>query len=56
MPLQHNGYSAYIKCEGKELEVYGVGVEDEKTVSCWVASEEGKVTSVYRWFVGPDAD
>lgn len=43
MPLELNGYSAHICCDGKELETYDVRVEDEKTISCWIPSEEGKV-------------
>ncbi|KAH9951475.1 hypothetical protein B0H21DRAFT_719135 [Amylocystis lapponica] len=42
MPLNHRGFGAFITCEGKELEHYAAKVEDEKTISCWIASEAGK--------------
>ncbi|OJT04175.1 hypothetical protein TRAPUB_5127 [Trametes pubescens] len=42
MPVELNGYSAHICCDGKELETYDVRVEDEKNISCWIPSEEGK--------------
>lgn len=45
MPLNINGYTAHIRCEGKELQAYDIQNEDAKTVTCWVASEEGKVRS-----------
>ena len=44
MPLNLNGYTAHISSDKKELEAYGIQHEDDKTVSCWIASEEGKVT------------
>ncbi|KAI0643770.1 hypothetical protein C8Q79DRAFT_153370 [Trametes meyenii] len=46
MPLELNGYTAHIICDGAELDVYGVKNEDPRTISCWVASEEGKKFSV----------
>ncbi|KAI0324245.1 hypothetical protein GY45DRAFT_1314131 [Cubamyces sp. BRFM 1775] len=42
MPLDLNGYTAHISSDGKELEAYGIQHEDDKTVTCWIASEEGK--------------
>lgn len=33
----------HIKCGGKTLPEYGVQQEDNKTVSCWIPSEAGKV-------------
>ncbi|EIW52453.1 uncharacterized protein TRAVEDRAFT_61366 [Trametes versicolor FP-101664 SS1] len=47
MPLELNGYSAHICCDDKELETYDVRVEDEKTISCWIPSEEGKAFTVH---------
>ena len=43
MPLEFKGFSAHICCDGKELEQYDVQQEDERTVTCWVPSESGKV-------------
>ncbi|KAI0643771.1 hypothetical protein C8Q79DRAFT_153488 [Trametes meyenii] len=48
MPLELNGYTAHIDCDGAELEAYGVEKQNPHTISCWVASEEGKRFSV-RW-------
>ncbi|KAH9903461.1 hypothetical protein C8Q73DRAFT_674788 [Cubamyces lactineus] len=42
MPLNLNGYTAYISSEDKELEAYDIRQEDDQTVTCWIASEEGK--------------
>ncbi|KAI0372451.1 hypothetical protein BV20DRAFT_939909 [Pilatotrama ljubarskyi] len=47
MPLQYGDYSAYVFCEGKELEPYDVKAEDVNHITCWVASEEGKEFSVH---------
>ncbi|EIW53414.1 uncharacterized protein TRAVEDRAFT_40106 [Trametes versicolor FP-101664 SS1] len=48
MPLELNGYSAHVNCDGKELETYDVRMEDERTISCWIPSEEGK-TFIVHW-------
>ncbi|KAI9056383.1 hypothetical protein FKP32DRAFT_1607917 [Trametes sanguinea] len=45
MPLELGGVTAHISCDGKELEAYEVTKEGDKTVTCWIASEEGKVRS-----------
>ncbi|KAI0827430.1 hypothetical protein BC628DRAFT_1369561 [Trametes gibbosa] len=47
MPLKLGHYSAYIQCYGKEPEMFEVALEDEKTMSCWIPSEEGKAFSVH---------
>ncbi|KZP20719.1 hypothetical protein FIBSPDRAFT_932159 [Athelia psychrophila] len=43
MPLELNGFKAWIECDGKELEAYAVetGVNG-KMISGWIASETGK--------------
>ncbi|KAI0672342.1 hypothetical protein C8Q78DRAFT_1026488 [Trametes maxima] len=46
MPLDLNGYTAHLTCDGAELEVYNVKNEGPQIISCWVASEEGKKFSV----------
>lgn len=58
MPLELNGYSAHVNCDGKELETYDVRMEDERTISCWIPSEEGKVVSNLPlfWHVGGSQD
>lgn len=64
MPLELNGYSAHVNCDGKELETYDVRMEDERTISCWIRSEEGKVVSSLlcisgasrRWLARPHAE
>ena len=43
MPLKLNGFTAHICCDDKELEAYGVQKEGGQVVSCWIASEAGKV-------------
>ena len=43
MPLRLKGYTAHIDCDGKELEQYNVQQVDERTMTCWVPSEVGKV-------------
>ena len=45
MPVKHRGYGAYISCDGVELEAHKVGVDSKNRtlVSCYVASEVGKV-------------
>lgn len=43
MPLNLNGYTAHISSDNEELEAYGIQHEDDKKVTCWIASEEGKV-------------
>ena len=43
MPLELNGYSAHIRCDGEELEMYSVRRKGTRTALCWIASEEGKV-------------
>ncbi|KAI0780933.1 hypothetical protein BD413DRAFT_620056 [Trametes elegans] len=40
MPLKLNGWSAYISCDGSELEMFDMKQDDEKTMSCWIASRE----------------
>ena len=38
-------FTAHITCDRKELEAYDVVQEDDVTVSCWISSEEGKVST-----------
>lgn len=47
MPLELNGFKAWIECDGKELEAYAVetGVNG-KMISGWIASETGKVNGL----------
>ncbi|KAI0325493.1 hypothetical protein GY45DRAFT_1330167 [Cubamyces sp. BRFM 1775] len=47
MPLILNGYSASIHCEDREMDQYGMRLEDERTVSCWIASEAGKTFTIH---------
>ncbi|KAH9854612.1 hypothetical protein C2E23DRAFT_57464 [Lenzites betulinus] len=47
MPLQLGRYSVHIRCDDKELEMFDVKLENEKTISCWIPSEEGKAFSVH---------
>ncbi|RPD66137.1 hypothetical protein L226DRAFT_530260 [Lentinus tigrinus ALCF2SS1-7] len=47
MPLRHRGYGAYISCDGAELEVYKTKVENDKVISCYIASEAGKEFKVH---------
>ncbi|KAH9951474.1 hypothetical protein B0H21DRAFT_705714 [Amylocystis lapponica] len=49
MPLNHRGFGAFITCEGKELELYAVKVEDETTITCWIASEAGRTLRRYQF-------
>ncbi|KAJ7474331.1 hypothetical protein FB451DRAFT_1398313 [Mycena latifolia] len=47
MPLHWKEFSAWITIDGKEAHEFGVETsEDEKTVTCWIASEIGKPFSV----------
>ena len=46
MPLEINGYTAHISCHDEELRLYNVTKEDDKTVTCWVASKGGEVCSL----------
>jgi hypothetical protein len=36
-------FEAWVSIDGKELEQYGVEDTGDQTVSCWIASEVGKV-------------
>ncbi|KAI9056371.1 hypothetical protein FKP32DRAFT_1585962 [Trametes sanguinea] len=47
MPLELNGYSAHIRGEEDELVMYDARQEDEKTMTCWIASEAGKAFTVH---------
>ncbi|KAI0657435.1 hypothetical protein C8Q70DRAFT_919196 [Cubamyces menziesii] len=47
MPLELNGYSAHIRCDGEELEMYSVRRKGTRTALCWIASEEGKSFTVH---------
>ncbi|GJE87138.1 hypothetical protein PsYK624_032210 [Phanerochaete sordida] len=42
MAIEFLGFTVWIDCEDKELPEYEVQVEDENTVSCYIASEVGK--------------
>lgn len=44
MPLELGDFSAWIEVDGVELPQHGVEYsQDEKTATCWIASEDGKV-------------
>lgn len=47
MPLKLNGYSASVRCDGEELEHYDAKQDNPRTASCWIASESGRVRSLY---------
>ncbi|KAI0374892.1 hypothetical protein BV20DRAFT_1010624 [Pilatotrama ljubarskyi] len=47
MPLQIQGFSAHISCNGAELQILDAKQEDERTVSCWIASEVSQEFSVH---------
>ncbi|KAI0748124.1 hypothetical protein C8Q80DRAFT_718352 [Daedaleopsis nitida] len=47
MPLKLQNYAVYVQCDGKELEMYDVRMDDEKTTSCWIPSESGKEFTVH---------
>lgn len=47
MPLRHRGYGACISCDGEELEVYKTKVENDRVISCYVASEAEKVCALH---------
>ncbi|KAI0721089.1 hypothetical protein C8T65DRAFT_724733 [Cerioporus squamosus] len=47
MPLCHRGYGAYISCDGEELDAYKIQMENDKVISCYVASEAGKEFRVH---------
>jgi hypothetical protein len=44
--LELNGIRAWIGVDGKELKQYGVQVSSDRKVTCWIASEEGKVCGI----------
>ncbi|KZV70881.1 hypothetical protein PENSPDRAFT_431701 [Peniophora sp. CONT] len=46
MPLIHRGYSVQIEVDGEELSQYQVERTDERTITCWIPSENGKEFSV----------
>ena len=42
--LDHNDYQAWIEVDGQELQCYSIDVDHaKKIVTCWIASEVGKV-------------
>lgn len=43
--MRYRGYEVSINSGGQILEEYSEQVEDEKSVSCWIASEAGKVST-----------
>lgn len=50
--LELGDFAAYISVDGKELAQYGSEVlPGEGTVTCWVASEAGKVGNSYFFLV-----
>ncbi len=53
MPLKLNGYTAHVCSDGKELEAHGLQAEGENAVSCWIASESGKVCGPWLSNVSP---
>jgi hypothetical protein len=49
--LQFKQFSAHVKVDGKALECYSTWVDKRaKHVSCWIASEAGKVSLDARAF------
>ncbi|KAI0827432.1 hypothetical protein BC628DRAFT_179921 [Trametes gibbosa] len=47
MPLCLREFNARVSCENKELAMYDVRNEDDNTLTCWIASEEGKKLKVH---------
>jgi len=49
--LEFKKFAAFIKVDGQELECHALSVDKEKKhVSCWIASEVGKVGSLHQGF------
>ena len=46
MVLRHKGYGVYVTCDGRSLEEFDFQVENDTTVSCYIASEQGKVCDI----------
>jgi hypothetical protein len=45
MPLQSEGFTAWISVDDAELDCYNVeAMNDGKKVTCWIASEAGKAS------------
>lgn len=52
MPLELNGFKAWIESDGKELEVYRAETSANGTkITGWIASETGKVSSYCNRFL-----
>ena len=51
--MRGHGFEVYIKSEGERLEEYAEQIEDddEKTISCWIPSETGKVSQLLRIYL-----
>ncbi|KAI8998636.1 hypothetical protein BD414DRAFT_128548 [Trametes punicea] len=47
MPLTYRGYAVYISCDGRELGMYGVKVENDEVISCYIAADAGKQFRVH---------
>ena len=43
MPLVLHGCSVQVLCDGREMEQFDVRQENDDTISCWIASQEGQV-------------
>ena len=49
--LQFKKFAVFIRVDGQELECHALLVDkEEKHVSCWIASEVGKVSSLRQGF------
>ena len=49
--LQFKKFAVFIRVDGQELECHALLVDkEEKHVSCWIASEVGKVSSLRHGF------
>lgn len=45
--MRNSGLQVFIESDGQVLPEYQVEVADEKTMSCYIASEVGKVCHLY---------
>lgn len=55
MPLELNGFTAWVECRGAELTPYNAErSEDGKSVTCWILSEVGKVSEWANYAIEKD--
>ena len=44
--LSYKGFEIWVTVDGKEVEHYGVTIDQSKnSIKCWIPSEDGKVSS-----------